>query len=110
MEPNARPDEEFNFDFDINEEVPVHEKCPDMMPMLGLPKKATRPPVMEMPPPKPVDVAARCNEPGGENELSDEEDKVPPRRSSPRRSGRGAAVVKKPVVNKKRGRAKRAEV
>jgi hypothetical protein len=105
MEEDPRPEEEFNSDFDINEEEPVHEKCPDMMPMLPLPKKATKSPAMKMPPPAAFAVAARRNEPNDENESSDGEGKP-----QPRRSGCGAAVVKKAAMNKKRGRAKHAEV
>ena len=107
MEPEPRQEEEFNLDFDMNEEVPVHEKCPDMMPLLPLPKKATRPHsiAIEKAPPKASAFACRLNDPDDENESSSEEEKTPPRRSN-----RGAPVSKKAVVNKKRGRAKRAEV
>ena len=110
MEPDDTRDEAFNLDFDMNEEVPVpvHEKCPDMMPLLPLPKKATRPPSIAIvaAPPKASAVAARSNEPADDSLSSDEEDKA----LLPRRSHRGAPVSKKPLVNKKRGRAKRAEV
>jgi hypothetical protein len=91
------PEEEFNLDFDMGEEVPVHEKCPDMMPMLELPKMSTKRAAMEMPPLEAVAIAARCHEPDDKNESSGDE------QAPPRRSGRIAVVAKNAVVTNKRG-------